>query len=234
VTKPPTSPPVHEIAVANLRSLAWWGEDLVDWLGGQRVTLAGEVQGFGVGSTYRFDAAVGRGDLGVTFETLGTKGRIARYNGVLPTPSWIPLGVDELREIDRSYYHANAYAFPVSVFELPDGRAAIAHCPRGYNRLDIELPDGTLLTARGDKHHDCFHSRLEASVDGRWLLCNGWVWQPASVVHVFDVARALAEPAYLSTQGTGMAGPDRRGDRLKVCPCQWLVSRQSPAPQLAE
>jgi hypothetical protein len=204
VNTPPATLPVHEIAVENLRSLAWWGDDLVDWLGGQRVTLAGEAQRFGVGSTYRFDAAVGSGELGVTFETLGTKGRIARWNGVLPTPGWIPLGVDELRELDRSYYHADAYTFPVCVFTLPDGRAAIAHCPRRYDRLDIELPDGTLLTPRDGKHDDCFHSRLEASVDGRWLLCNGWVWHPANVAHVFDVARALDEPAYLSTRGIAL------------------------------
>jgi len=204
VTKQLATPLVREIAVADLRSLVWWGDDLIDWLGGQRVTLAGEVQRFGVGTTYRFDAAVGCSDLGVTLETLGTKGRVARWNGALPTPGRSPLGVDVLRELDRSYYHADAYAFPVSVFRLPDGRAAIAHCPRGYNRLDIELPDGTLLTPRDGKHEDCFHSRLEASVDGRWLLCNGWVWCPANVAHVFDVTRALAEPAYLSTQGIGL------------------------------
>jgi hypothetical protein len=186
-----------------LKSLAWCGDDLVDWLGGQRVSLSGEVQRFGVGSTYRFDAAVGHGDLGVTFETLGTKGRIARWNGVLPTPGWVPLGIDELREIDRSYYCADAYAYPVCVFTLPDGREAIAHCPRGYSRLDIELPDGTLLTPRDGRREDCFHSRLEASPDGRWLLCNGWVWHPANIVHVFDVERALAEPEHLSSLGIG-------------------------------
>jgi hypothetical protein len=197
-------PLVREISVANLRSLSWWGDDLIDWLGGHRVTLGGAVQPFGVGSTYRFDAATGSGESGVTFETLGTKGRIARWNGILPKANFVPLGVDELREIDRSYYYADAYAYPVCAFTLPDGRTALAHCPRRYDRLDIELPDGTLLTPRDGKHDDCFHSRLEASVDGRWLLCNGWVWHPANVAHVFDVARAIAEPAYLSTPGIAL------------------------------
>jgi hypothetical protein len=195
---------VREIVVDGLRSLAWWGDDLIDWLGGRRVTLAGDVQHFGVGSTYRFDAAVGHGDLGVTYESLGTKGRVVRWNGTLPSRQFVPLGLDELREIDRSYYHADDYVFPICVFTLPDGRAAIAHCPRAYDRLDLELPDGTLLTPRDTPRQDCFHSRLEASVDGRWLLCNGWVWHPANVVHVFDVARALAEPGYLSTGGVAL------------------------------
>src|SRR3954469_6677884 len=192
---------VREIVVDEQRSLAWFLYALVDWLGGRRVTLAGDVQRFGVGSTYRFDAAVGRGDLGVIYESLGTKGRVVRWNGSLPTRGWIPIGFNELREIDRSYYHADNYVFPIEVLTLPDGRAAIAHCPRAYCRLDIELPDGTLLTPRDAKGEDCFHSRPEASPEGRWLLGNGWVWQPSNVVHVFDVARALAEPAYLSTGG---------------------------------
>jgi hypothetical protein len=131
--------------------------------------------------------------------------RIARWNDVLPSGNYVPLGVDELREIDRCYYHANAYAYPVCLFTLPEGRAVIAHCPRRYNRLDIELLDGTLLTPRDGEHDDCFHSDLEASVDGRWLLCNGWVWQPVNVAHVFDVARAIAEPTYLSTRGIELA-----------------------------
>jgi hypothetical protein len=33
---------VHEIVVDELRSLAWCGDNLVDWLGGRRVTLAGD------------------------------------------------------------------------------------------------------------------------------------------------------------------------------------------------
>src|SRR4029077_1864931 len=65
-----------------LRSLAWWGDDLVDWLGGQRVALDGAVQRFGVGSTYRFDSALGVFDLSVTFEAPRHQGgRLARWNG---------------------------------------------------------------------------------------------------------------------------------------------------------
>src|SRR5689334_3507252 len=95
-----------DIPHAALRSLAWWGDDLIDWLAGHHVSLDPEVppRRFGVGSTYRFDRAVGHKDVGVTFELTGTKGRIARWNGAVPSPGWLPRGVDELREIDRSYY----------------------------------------------------------------------------------------------------------------------------------
>ena len=184
-----------------LRSLAWAGDDLIDWIGGTRITLEGAVSRFGSGYTYRFDGAAGLGDVGVTFETLGTKGRLVRANGQLAQQSWVPLGFDELRELDRSYYHATDYGYPVCLLTLPDGRAAIAHCPRCYDTLELELLDGTPLTRRPEPAEDVFHARLAASPDGRWLLSNGWVWQPWRVACVYDVARALREPAHLSSRG---------------------------------
>lgn len=188
-----------------LRSLAWAGDDLIDWIGGTRITLDGTVSHFGCGESYRFDGAIGLGEVGVTFETLGTKGRLLRANGRFAEPGWVPLGFDELREIDRSYYHAGQYAFPVCLLTLPDGRAAIAHCPRRYDTLELELLDGTPLTPRTEAAEDVFHARLAASPDGRWLLSNGWVWQPWRVACVYDVARALVEPAHLSSSGIPLA-----------------------------
>jgi hypothetical protein len=202
---------------AALRSLAWWGDDLVDWLGGVRVDPAGQVQRFGVGSTYRMDAAVGHGGLGVIYELIGTKGRLGRWNGALPEGGWTPLGIDVVRELDRSYYHADAYSFPVALFTLPDGRDVIAHCPRAYRRLDLETIDGTLLTPRDERGRDCFHSRLEASPDGRWLLCNGWAWAPVSIAHVHEVARALAEPAYLSSPGVDIGDSETMYEGDGIC-----------------
>jgi hypothetical protein len=70
----------YELAAKELRSLCWAGDDLIDWIGGVRIGRDGEVQPFGCGESYRFDAAVGLGDVGVMFEMLGTKGRIGRWN----------------------------------------------------------------------------------------------------------------------------------------------------------
>jgi hypothetical protein len=39
----------------NLRSLVWWGDDLMDWPSGRRVTSGSDVQPFGVGSTSRVE-----------------------------------------------------------------------------------------------------------------------------------------------------------------------------------
>jgi hypothetical protein len=43
-----------------------------------------------------------------------------------------------IRELGRSYYHADAYRYPLALFTLPDGRTGLVHCPAAYNRLEIE------------------------------------------------------------------------------------------------
>jgi hypothetical protein len=198
-----------DIAATKLQSLAWDGDALVDWVGGARYGLDGTREELNVGYPYRFDAAVGLGPLGLAFEALGTKGRLLRDNGERAKANWIPMSMDAVREIDRSYYHAEDYFYPIALFRLPDGRPAIAHCPRGYNILDIEELNGACLTPRSARDsEDIFHSRLDASLDGKWLLSNGWVWQPWRVVCVYDVERALAEPAYLSTVGEKISHGD--------------------------
>jgi hypothetical protein len=190
-----------EILVEGLRSLAWAGDDLIDWVGGRRIRLDGTVLEFGVGDPYCFDGSTAFGDIGVAFDTRGTKARLVRWNGQTRQGNYWPLGFDELRELDRSYYHARAFAYPVCLFALPDGRPAVAHCPRRYDTLEIELLDGTPLTRRKTKSEDIFHARLAASPDGRWLLDNGWVWHPVTIAAVYDVARALVEPEHLSSWG---------------------------------
>jgi hypothetical protein len=194
------------IADAPHRSLAFDGESLVDWITGHRYRFDGRREQFGVGVGWRFDAVVGSGAVHVVHERFGTKGSLRRGNGVLASPGCVPLGIDELREIDRSYYFAATFRYPVALLRLPDGREAIAHCPRRYNTLELELLDGTPLTARGGEGCDVFHSRLAASRDGRWLLSLGWIWHPLQVLVVYDVERALREPAYLSSMGQDLAG----------------------------
>ena len=137
----------------------------------------------------------------MVFETLGTKARIVRWNGQIAEPSFVPMGFDEIRELDRSYYHATDYDYPLCLLTLTDGRGAVAHCPKRSDTLEIDLLDGTPLTSRRAMAEDIFHARLAVSADGRWLLDNGWVWHPLTIVGVYDVARALREPEHLSSCG---------------------------------
>jgi len=38
-----------------------------------------------------------------------------------------------IREVNRSYYHAEAYRYPLALFTLPDGRTGLVHCLEEYN-----------------------------------------------------------------------------------------------------
>src|SRR5215468_6529162 len=172
-----------------IASLCWCGDHLVDWVGGCRVfALDGTEREASVHYGYRFDAATASPDgrFAVIYERLGTKGLLLRDGQIL-------------RELDRSYYHADAYEYPVALFNDPDGRVLLAHCPGNYCRIELEEAEtGRPLTASEDrKLSDFFHSRLAASPGGKRLLSAGWVWHPLSLVLCFDVAQALADAHYL-------------------------------------
>ena len=107
-----------------------------------------------------------------------------------------------VRELDRSYYCAESFEYPVALFTLPDGRVAVAHCPRDYNHLEIEVATtGESLSSRVEADVDFFHSRLSTSSDGLMLASAGWVWHPFSTVHVFDVLLALSDSKHLGGSG---------------------------------
>jgi hypothetical protein len=129
----------------------------------------------------------------------GTKGLLLDADGEL------------IREVDRSFYQADAYRYPLALFTLPDGRTGVVHCPQAYNRLEIEdARTGECLTAAsGREPQDFFHSRLAVSRSGRYLLSAGWVWHAWGCVVVFDLYAALAGPRVLdSVEGDlfGMRG----------------------------
>ncbi|MEJ2118419.1 MAG: hypothetical protein P8Y36_11235, partial [Alphaproteobacteria bacterium] len=137
---------------------------------------------------YHFEAATASPDgrFAVIYERLGTKGLLLEDGKIL-------------RELNRSFYHAEAYEYPVALFYEPDGRLLLAHCPADYNRIELEeVETGQVLTALPNRDPpDFFHSRLRASPNGQRLLSAGWVWHPWSAVACFDVARALADPCHL-------------------------------------
>ena len=174
---------------AGILSLCWRGDELVDWVGGGRAFASdGTEQPASVSYGYRFDAATASPDgrFAVIYERLGTKGLLLHDGRII-------------RELDRSFYHADAYEYPVALFNDPEGRLLIAHCPGQYCRVELEEAEsGRPLTASADrKPSDFFHSRLAASPHGTRLLSAGWLWHPLSCVVCFDVAQALADPRHL-------------------------------------
>jgi hypothetical protein len=186
----------RRIAVRGIRSLAWRGDTLVDWVdGGREITLDGEVHASHVRYAYPFDAAVASpsGAFAAIYELLGTKGLILRDGKIV-------------REINRSYYQADAYEYPIALIRLENGREVIVHCPEDYNRLEIEdLATGERLTAATDRNpSDCFHARIAASRDGKYLVSAGWLWHPVDTVRLYDLAAALADPRHLDGKGLGI------------------------------
>jgi hypothetical protein len=190
-----------KIDAPKVRSLCWSGDALVDWVGGGQVLyLDGTMERAHVNYAFRFDSAIASqdGEFAVIYERLGTKG-LALRNGKI------------IREINRSFYHAHVYEYPIAIFRHSTDRVFIVHCPNEYCQLEIEniVTGERLGESTQRKSPDFFHSRLRISPNGRWLLSAGWVWHPFSMVGVFDLDAALTASAVLDAP---VALPDIDGE----------------------
>ncbi len=187
----------QEISKKPAASLVWAGNTLVDWVGGGAVFhLDGRREDPRVRWAFSFDAvrATADGRFAVIYQRLGTKALLLREGKLL-------------RELNRSFYHADVYEYPICIWKALDGRTLIAHCPEDYNRIDIDDADsGTRLTGGVRKPADFFHSRLMVNADGTRLLSAGWVWHPWSSVVYYDVGEALRDPAHLDDLGNCAPG----------------------------
>lgn len=174
-----------------VQSLCWINGDLYDYSAGDIIhpdTGAVDRIGYLLGG---FDRSIcsENGEYSVVYNLLGTKGLILKNKKII-------------REINRSYYHADVYEYPICIFKIPDGRTVIAHCPNQYNKLEIEeIETGKCLTKRDYNkcNIDFFHSRLTTSPDGRYLLSSGWIWHPVDHIMVFDIYEALKNPSELDS-----------------------------------
>lgn len=184
---------VHVPIRTPVASLCWSGDRLIDWAeGGEIYTLDGQHLHSCWKPGYRFDAATQSPDgrYTVIYERLGTKALLLDRGKFL-------------RELNRSYYHASAYEYPIALFEHPAGRTLIAHCPEEYNRVEIDdAATGSRLTnAPGREPADFFHSRLMASPGGTRLLSAGWYWHPFDFIATWSVADALTDGRVLDQLG---------------------------------
>ncbi|MFD7846674.1 hypothetical protein ACFV4K_27520 [Nocardia sp. NPDC059764] len=175
-------------------ALSWDGDDLVDFSRGPtRWSPDGTDDSPPIFRAFpsSFDHAVvsPSGRFHVLYIERGTKALLLR-NGKL------------LRELDRSYYHAEEFDYPVALGALPDGREVVVHCPDQYNVLQIDDAEtGQRITDGPRTPRDVFHSRLSISPDGRRLLATGWVWHPYGIAMIFDLAAAPNDPTVLDSGG---------------------------------
>lgn len=172
-----------------LQTIAWLGDDIVDWAsGGQFYGLNGERRQMGAYHfAFHFDRALtsAGGEYAFIYQNLGTKGLLLKNGEVL-------------REINRPYYHAETYEYPAA-FVTVDGTTYLVYCPVEYCQLDFEnVETGELVTKTPARSpSDVFHSRLEISPDGTYLMSKGWYWHPWDGIQVFDIRACLHDPQLL-------------------------------------
>ncbi|HEX2513603.1 MAG TPA: hypothetical protein VH257_02795 [Chloroflexota bacterium] len=180
------------IPATRVRSLVWNGDALLDPAAGwRRYELDGTATPARINYPYPFDSATvsPSGEFTALTSRLGTKGLILK-------------GQQPIRELNRSYSYAHVFEYPLALFRLPDGREVVAHCPDRPSVLQLdELATGRRLTSRDTPPLDVFHSRLQSSPGGRFLLSAGWLWHPLEALLVYDVPRALEHPASLDSRG---------------------------------
>lgn len=183
----------YHIAAKHVKSLQWHDQMLFDWVGGGDVYhLDGRCEPRHVNYTYRFDTAImsPSGNYAVIYERLGTKGILLQQGRII-------------RELNRSYYEADVYDYPITFIQLPDGRELLAHCPDEYCRIEFEdAATGERLTSRPQHEaEDIFYSRLSPSPAYRYLAMAGWVWHPLDIIGVYDIQQALTDPTILDGEG---------------------------------
>ena len=170
----------------SLQTVAWLGDKVVDWCrGGECYSSSGDITQSGkYYIPYTFDSVIRSEDRQYIFlyQKSGTKGLLIK-NG------------ENLREINRSYYYAHVYEYPAA-FVTFKGRWYLAHCPVSYCQLDFEdVETGEIVTnTKLRKPSDIFHSRLEISKSGNYLMSKGWIWHPVDVINVFKIEDCFANP----------------------------------------
>lgn len=170
-----------EIPWSDVATLLWDGDEVCDVTSGQRGNLAGSVTSRVMNMTYRFDRAVGvrtrDAHWAAAYTNRSTKAVLMKNGSVH-------------RELNRSFYCAEAYDYPITFGKDPNGRAVVIHCPNKFDLLEMEDAEtGKVLDSLKSKDME-FHSRLNLSADGRFLIDAGWFWHPWCGAVVFEIAHA--------------------------------------------
>jgi len=170
------------ISCPRVSTLSWDGEELVDVTSNLRVRLDGTTSPITQSTGYPFDHAVGirQGDIfwSVAYANRATKGILLK-NGAIH------------RELNRSFYFAHAYDYPLTMTVGPTGRVVVAHCPNSFDTLEVEDAETGMILVTNQSRDMEFHSRLAVYQDGRHLLDAGWFWHPLGGAWVCDLGALL-------------------------------------------
>src|ERR1700739_3957715 len=148
-----------------LQTIDWLDGKIIDWVSaGQQYSLDGQKKQLAkYHYPFSFDGSITSedGQYAFIYKRFGTKGLLLK-NGEI------------LREINRSYYHAEDYEYPAAFFVFDDVTYLI-NCQIIYRRLDFEnVETGEIVTNIPDRNpSDVFHSRLSISPDNKYLMVCG-------------------------------------------------------------
>lgn len=166
------------------KSLHWNQNSLIDWVNrGDQYNLDGTFKRTSVYLAYPFDTAIVSpcGKYSVIYQKLGTKGVLFKEDKLL-------------REINRSYYQATVYEYPITFAKLPNGTLILIHCPNEYNLIEVEIAEtGEKLTELATKREskDYFYSRFRVNPSSTFLLSAGWVWHPYDMMEYVEIEKGL-------------------------------------------
>ncbi|MBN9293873.1 MAG: hypothetical protein J0G96_07835 [Flavobacteriia bacterium] len=172
-----------------LQTIDWLNGNIVDWVSaGQQYSLnGGQTQLAKYHFAFSFDGSITSpdGQYSFIYKRLGTKGLLLKNDEII-------------REINRSYYHAETYEFPAAFITF-ENETFLVHCPIDYCQLDFEnVETGEIVTnIQGRKPSDIFHSRLSISPDNKYLMVCGWAWHPVDTVELFEIAECFKNPFLL-------------------------------------
>jgi hypothetical protein len=173
-----------------IKTIDWLNNKVIDWANaGKQYSASGENEQLfhDSYSALDFNGAISSvdGKYAFVYQKLGTKGLLLKEG-------------DLLREINRSYYYANVYEYPAAFITVND-ITYLMHCPREYSRLDIENAEtGEVVTnTPGREPGGFFHSRLEISPGGTYLLSKGWHWHPREVIYAYNIKSCIENPLLL-------------------------------------
>lgn len=170
--------------------MCWLDDSIVDWANmGTQYFLDGQTNQLGkYGFAFPFDSAAiaDDGQYAFIYQKLGTKGLLLKNGEVL-------------REINRSYYHADVYEYPIAFVTAQNGVTYLIHCPNDYCQIDFEeVESGKIITNIAERNAaDFFHSRFEISPDKTTLISKGWAWHPYDAILYFDIEACLQNPLLL-------------------------------------
>lgn len=168
-------------------SLCWENDHLIDHANLMtRYFVDGEIGPALVSYGYRFDNAVCTSDgvYAALYEKFGTKAVLLRGGKII-------------REVERSFFYADVYEYPISIF-IRDEKVYLAHCPKHYNAIEIEEFETGERITKDRPFTDFFQSRLQVSPQGRWLLSAGWIWHPLDAIELYDLSGDISKPRVLS------------------------------------